>query len=385
MPKRIAICFDGTWNSPSHHAELEQVAANHKDRESAWFDSVDPMAGPETNVCRLYRSIRKIVPEDVGAGSFGQVKWYDKGVGTDWYDRLPGGAFGVGLSRNIRQGYKAIVDRYDDGDEIFVFGFSRGAYTARSLVGLIRNCGLLPKDKLPSPEADDNPLLIEAYELYRTRDEGPDSERAIAFRAQHGAKIVPIKFLGVWDTVGALGIPVESFAGFNKALFSFHDTELSGIVQNACHAIAVDEHREPYAATLFDPKQKPSQTIEQRWFLGAHCDVGGGYDDRRLSDLALRWMQDKAKACGLEMDPAGTPELDAAVSEASIHDSFKEFLNGLYHVFHARYYRGVGFAQYGAECVDGTVADRLRKDLNYRPRNRGLQEKIAAVQPEGEA
>ncbi len=285
MAKRIAICFDGTWNTPDNKGDLDHLERTDH-RDEIWFERVNKNAGVETNVCRLYRSVLTISPGDAKDG-IAQIKWYDKGVGTEWYDRISGGAFGTGLSRKIREGYKFLSSNYDDGDEIFVFGFSRGAYTARSLVGMIRNCGLLPPASLQLDQPDDNLHLLEAYEIYRTRDKDADSMRALTFRRKYGARLIDIKFLGVWDTVGALGIPIESFGEFNKEQFEFHDTELSGIVKNAYHAIAVDEHRKPYAATLWDPKTKPDQTIEQRWFIGAHADVGGGYPSRKLSDLTI--------------------------------------------------------------------------------------------------
>ncbi len=228
MPKRIVLCFDGTWNTSSDHADLAGVAVADPGDDSR-FDAVSSAAGVETNVCRMFRSVLRIADGEHG-GELAQVKWYDKGVGTDWYNRFRGGAFGLGLSRNIRDGYKWLSDNYDDGDHVFVFGFSRGAYTARSLVGMIRNCGLLPRGSLTKPDPDANNALMEAYEIYRTRDGSADSERAQNFREERRSRVIPIKFLGVWDTVGALGIPVESFGAFNKQQFEFHDTELSGTV-----------------------------------------------------------------------------------------------------------------------------------------------------------
>src|SRR6266699_2000489 len=136
MPKRVCLCFDGTWNTPANQADLDAVAPA---RSGISFESLTARPGVETNVCRLYRSI-KATPKD-SPGATTQIKWYDKGVGTDWYDRVAGGAFGLGLSRKIREGYKFPSDVYDDGDSVLIFGFSRGAYTARSLVGMVRNCG----------------------------------------------------------------------------------------------------------------------------------------------------------------------------------------------------------------------------------------------------
>ena len=376
MPKRIVICFDGTWNTPAErfvglqkmHAWMDQLRGRGPDDMRQALEAVDP--GPdavETNVCRFYRAV---VRREAGPGTMGQVKWYDAGVGTNWYDRVAGGAFGLGLSENIREGYRFLSEGYEPGDAIFVLGFSRGAYTARSLVGLIRNAGLLPPGATPDgPHGD---TMMQAYEIYRTRGDDVDSERALAFRRNHGARMVSIDFLGVWDTVGALGIPVESFEGFNRSVFEFHDTELSGIVRNAFHAIAVDEHREPYAVTLWDPKKKLDQRMEQRWFVGAHCDVGGGYPDRTLSDLTLAWMQARAVECGLDLHPEAVPAVTEANALGTLTDSFANFLEGLFRLFSRRFYRPVRRAAFGQEHVDDTVQVRLKQDVGYRPKNPGL-------------
>lgn len=385
MPKRIVLCFDGTWNTPAElhdglaelHENFERLAGLGDAKMREAIEHVDPNAGIETNVCRFYRSVLRLGAGDVGPGELQQTKWYDKGVGTDWYDRIRGGAFGLGLSRKIREGYQYLSDTYDDGDEVFVLGFSRGAYTARSFVGMIRNCGLLPKGS--SGGSPDSAELLEAYELYRARDSGPDSERAQFFRAKEKAPLIPIKLLGVWDTVGALGVPLESFDAFNKEQFAFHDTELSGIVQNAFHAVAVDEHREPYKVTLWDPKLKLDQVIEQRWFVGAHADVGGGYSSRVLSDITLRWMQEKAQSCGLKLDKTGIPAVSEVSTLGTVTDSFKQFLGGVFGLFSKRYYRPVCMEKFGREVVDSTVPNRMKNSITYRPKNPGLMEALKAV------
>jgi uncharacterized protein (DUF2235 family) len=387
MSKRIVLCFDGTWNTPAEkftglaklHEEFERLTGLGDDAMRAAIEHVDPQAGVETNVCRFYRSVLRQSPADVAPGELAQTKWYDKGVGTDWYDRVSGGAFGLGLSRNIRQGYQFLSETYKDGDEVLVFGFSRGAYTARSLVGMIRNCGLLPNGS--SGDGPDSPQMLEAYELYRAHDEGPDSERARNFREEKKSPLIKIKCLGVWDTVGALGIPLESFGAFNKEAFEFHDIELSGLVENAFHAVAVDEHRAPYKVTLWAPKEKPQQTIEQRWFMGAHADVGGGYEARELSDITLHWMQEKAQACGVKLDQNGIPKVTVANAGGAIADSFIAFLGGAFHLFAKRFYRPVGRIEFGVEHVDVTVGTRIADDISYRPKNDGLVETLKALGP----
>ena len=335
--RRIVLCFDGTWNKPADEnlAAAEQV---------------------ETNVCRFYRSVKQAASDGTQ-----QLKWYDEGVGTKWYDRFIGAAVGVGLEKNILDGYKFLAQQYKDGDEVYVLGFSRGAYTARSLVGLLRNCGLVENKRLPL-------RIAMAYGIYRTRDDGPDSSTALQFKARFSREI-KVKFLGVWDTVGALGIPLDLLNGLNMQFYEFHDTKLSTIVENACHAIAVDEHRNDYDACLWTPDIKPEQSLQQRWFLGAHCDVGGGYEDRRLSDLALRWMQDNAAAASLAVEPVQiTPDNYCG----PFRDSYSEFLKGLYAKKNPRHYREIGATQFGNESVDESVHNRRREDRDYEPQNNGL-------------
>jgi uncharacterized protein (DUF2235 family) len=249
---------------------------------------------------------------------------------------------------------------YEDGDEVYVLGFSRGAYTARSLVGLIRNSGLVTPENLNK--------VTEAYQLYRTRDAHADGPNAVFFRDNY-SHILKIKFVGVWDTVGALGIPIESFEWFNKAYYEFHDTELSGIVENAFHALAVDEYRENYAPTLWAPSTQPNQRMEQVWFTGSHADVGGGYPQEQLSDIALAWMQDRASSCGLAIDTNKIPQVTPANSAGKLHNSFDEFMRGFYRLTHARYFRAIGKAVFGNEQVHPAVVQRLNADTTYHPKN----------------
>jgi uncharacterized protein (DUF2235 family) len=303
-----------------------------------------------------------------GPDGVAQEKAYFPGVGTGRWDKITGGVLGAGLDDHIREGYRRLVDLYDDGDQVFLLGFSRGAYTARSLVGMIRNSGLVGRRFAGAAAAA-------AYLLYRTRGDGPDSGRARRFRARF-AREVPIRFLGVWDTVGALGIPLELAGRLNAGFYQFHDTELSAIVERAYHALALDEHRRDYDATLWDPKSKPGQEVEQRWFAGAHSDVGGGYEDRDLSDLALRWIQDRAADAGLGLSRVG---VGAENFRGTATDSYATFLKGLYALHHARHFRRV-LATLGNETVDGSV-DLRRGDatLAYAPRNPGLPEPSATA------
>jgi uncharacterized protein (DUF2235 family) len=341
--KRIVLCFDGTWNKPGDEA-------------------LPPEERVESNVSRFHRSVA-----EVGDDAVQQVKWYNQGVGTQWYDHVAGGAFGAGLDLHIIAGYQHLAETYADGDEVYVVGFSRGAYTARSLVGMVRNCGLVfPREATW--------LAPMAYGIYRTREDGPDSRAALAFRS-HFAREIGIRFVGVWDTVGALGIPLRVLAGLNSEFHAFHDLRLSKIVANAYHAVALDEHREDYDVCLWEPTEKPEQTLEQRWFVGAHADVGGGYADdeghaeRRLSDITLRWMQDKATALGLGLDKVKVADTNYL---GPVHDSYAAFLDGLYAREHQPHYRRVLATTFGQEVVDPSIDQRRRADDGYRPPNDGL-------------
>lgn len=270
--KRLIVCCDGTWN----RADQER---NGKPTP--------------TNVIKIAYRIAK------RDGDTPQVVYYDQGVGTgDGFDRLTGGAFGDGLEENINDAYRFLVANYEAGDEIYLFGFSRGAYTVRSLGGMVRKCGILRREFVEQ--------YRRAIELYRS-EVHPDDDAARLFRAQFavgGVNGQRIKLIGVWDTVGALGIPLRGLRWLTRRKHQFHDTELSGIVEHGYHALAVDERRAPFKPTLWAAKAKPGQTVEQVWFCGAHSDVGGGYAEAGLSDIALEWMIAKARLAGLAFDDA---------------------------------------------------------------------------------
>lgn len=341
MGRNLLVCFDGTWNTPDNNSDIE--------------------GSTDTNVRLFYEACANKAKDGRE-----QLKWYDKGVGTKWYNRLSGGIFGVGLSDNICEGYRWLVENYTDGDEVYVIGFSRGAYTARSLVGMIRNCGLV-KRSIGKKKAIDA-AISEAYQVYRARDDGADTPSAQLFRSEYSMSI-RIKFLGVWDTVGALGIPVNSFDWFNRRFYEFHDTELSSIVQNAYQALATDEHRENYIPTMWDPREKPNQDLEQKWFVGAHSNVGGGYKTHTLSNVALKWLADKAIDCGLGLKTDAVPRVTKRNYTGPAIDSYDKFLGGLYRITRDRYMRPIGHTSNGMEGVHESVLERYRLDTSYRPKN----------------
>ncbi|MBU2957492.1 DUF2235 domain-containing protein [Paracoccus sp. 1_MG-2023] len=306
--KRIAVFCDGTWSS----ADQEH----------------------RTNVAQL----ALCVPPS-GADGVAQVALYYEGVGVPQGgnmlqrldEKLSGGAMGFGLNNRIAQAFQGLARHYEPGDQVFLFGFSRGAYTARSLAGLIRNCGL------PKGASDD--LIRDCFWRYRSRgtDEEPDSDESLAFRLHHCPEITTsraedlfrraigrpaprfrVTYLGIWDTVGALGIP--SHWGIPANLLNrkhqFHDTQLSGMVSSARHAVALDERRRNFLPTLWDNlpilrHENPEGEYLQQWFAGVHGAVGGGGDVTALSCIALSWIADGAARAGLGLDRAMLRQLMA--------------------------------------------------------------------------
>jgi uncharacterized protein (DUF2235 family) len=271
--KRLILCCDGTWNT----ADQQQ----------------NGIPCPSNVIKFAYRVAKR--DADVP-----QVVFYDQGVGTgNFLDRFTGGAFGDGLTENIFDAYRFLIANFEPGDRLFVFGFSRGAYTARSLCGMIRKCGVLKRESVLH--------YREALDLYRNQDVHPSDPPAQAFRTEHslvGDATIEIDCLGVWDTVGALGIPIRGLRWLTRHDQQFHDTELSGAVKNAFQALAIDEHRAPFAPTLWSYVPKEGQRVEQVWFSGAHSDVGGGYTEGAVSDIPLGWMIDRARETGLAFDAA---------------------------------------------------------------------------------
>ena len=296
--KRLALFCDGTWNS----------ADQEKDGK------VCP-----TNVVKLAQRVA-----NRGADGVTQCIYYDQGVGTgNSLDRFTGGAFGKGLDDNLWGAYRFLVLNYEPGDEIFLFGFSRGAYTARSLGGMVRKCGILRRD-CKAHYRDANTHYCDQWK--------PTDPFSVKFRqdyARGGDVLTEVKMIGVWDTVGALGVPVRGLRWITKNDYEFHDVELSSAVRNAFQALAIDERRAPFEPARWAFEPKPGQKIEQVWFPGVHSDIGGGYAESGLSDITLKWMRDKAESCGLAMDPSAEATYPIAPNPLEdTHNSKK----GLYRV-----------------------------------------------------
>lgn len=346
--RRLALLFDGTWNKPESN----------------------------TNVERL---LQLIAAGD--ADGVPQIVNYIPGVGVaHGLTHLLGGAFGYGLAGNVMDGYQWLCEHWQSDDLLYLFGFSRGAYTARSLASMIRKCGLLTR---AADSTVDRKAVSDAYDFYRNTGVKPGDAAAITWREQRSREIM-IQFIGVWETVGSLGIPdTASWFPFARKRYQFHDTELSKIVRYAYQALALDEHRADFAPTLWTrnpytmksgetmkSKKAEQIDIEQRWFIGAHSDVGGGNDHDGagtrpdpLPDLPLAWLQDKAIRAGLACRQRFVPAPDDW--KGVPRDSYGEFMHGLYKLFKSPCNRSLGTSV--NETIDASVWQRWYADTTYRP------------------
>jgi len=253
VSKRIIYCADGTWDTTANM----------------------------TNVQKMHLAI-KLIPDE-------QYPLYDDGLGAGGLliQKLAGGAFGTGIFNKIKDGYSRLALSYESGSQVYLFGFSRGAYTARSLAGMLKVAGL--------PTKPFNQKMVDAaFDAYRH----PDKRAALpAALANYGMEPVDIQMIGVWDTVGSLGIPAM-FGGNEPILYGFLDTKLNPEIKNAYQAIAIDERRMEFPPTMWDVTPTPGHTVEQVWFAGVHGAVGGGAGSG-LSDITLAWMMGKARALGV--------------------------------------------------------------------------------------
>jgi uncharacterized protein (DUF2235 family) len=279
MSKRIVFCADGTWQDPLNN----------------------------TNVYRLYKAL------DVSAD---QVTFYDDGVGAGitGIAHILDGAFGQGLLQKIRDGYTRIAHVYEPNDQVFIFGFSRGAYTARSLAGMIAACGL------PTGAFTSN-CVAQAFSAYRNPSQ---REAILGGLAACNLQPATIQMVGVWDTVGSLGIPAI-FGGVDESQYGFLDTSLHPCIKNALQCLALDEKRAQFPATLWDGPPSAGQTLEQVWFSGCHGDVGGGTAPggpldagTRLCDVTMGWMVSRAQQCGLTFVDGAAAQFAVLPAEAAL-------------------------------------------------------------------
>ena len=309
--KRLALFLDGTWNTED--------------------DS--------TNVYHAY-SLTKY--GSVENDTIDQKRYYDPGVGTGILDSVTGGGFGLGLDKNVRQAYNWLVDQYEKGDEIYIFGFSRGAYTARSLMGFMAACGLIKrgapinisqlwsgyvftsvnrdqkdftwwKDALGKPKnqhkfrrinkfqkTEEEKKVLTADELKETAPIN-DTERLLG----NWSRRVDITYMGIFDTVGAMGWEALALPGLTSKLDTHHNPYPSKILKKCRHALAIDENRTSFKLTRLENFIENDKTyeqaceydshIKQRWFVGAHSNIGGGYPNNVLAARPLEWILEGAR------------------------------------------------------------------------------------------
>ncbi len=392
--KRLLICLDGTWNNRT----------------------------TSTNVFHLYN-----LAAETDARGVRQLRYYDEGVGTGVLDRVSGGAFGFGLDENVIQAYEWLVEQYDEGDEIYITGFSRGAYTARSLGGFIMKCGLLRRGA---------PLTVEQlWDGYRVlgRRSGPHASppksqwtRIVGKEVRPYRSLIdlkwdtghvkvtdpnpteklliewsrrtPIECIGVFDTVGAMGLGALGIPGLRSEEMAYHNTNPSKLIKHGYHALAIDERRFSFrpnlwrrfrAEDLASAEVEAWSTYEQRWFTGAHANVGGGYADNPLSLFSLAWMAGRMADLGLAFKSLPVrPAIQTCLPLLKSLDGYKPYLRDSYGEFLGGFWKlltfGLGYdrpiaapprvtTRYTLESLNETIDPSVREfweaEPSYRPRN----------------
>jgi len=332
--KRIVICADGTWNIR---------------------DQINKQTGKRrpTNVTKAARAILPRSRDGID-----QIVYYHEGVGTGpGLDKFTGGAFGRGIEINIRELYRFLVYNYEPGDHLFFFGFSRGAFTARTLAGFMNRVGLVHKG--------DDYYVPELYACYEGSAQAGSREWQEAFHnVREPRPCPPIRFIGVWDTVGALGAPGLLGQLLNRNKYRYHDVSLNGHIENAYQAIAIDEQRKPFAPDIWTRPPDWKGNLEQAWFAGVHSNVGGGYAPDGLANEALHWIIEKAEALGLEFDNAFLRHYWPCFNSV-IRDSMTPLYRSM-----GRYVRKIGAHQNDGEAIHQSALDRRAlPECCYAPAN----------------
>src|SRR6187401_308483 len=290
VPKNIILCSDGTGNTD--------------------------IKGRGTNVFKLFEAV-DLTEHRTNPDLDTQLAFYDDGVGTrgNLIVRSLGGIAGYGLKRNVKELYRELSRVYDPGDRIFLFGFSRGAFTVRTLAGMIGACGILNGNDFDKAQ-DLRDAVTRAYGAYRAKYQSvmsravgavlrwPPPEIALRrFFDEYAARVhrdVPIAFIGVWDTVDAVGMPFAIADAANRLVyqFKFRTHDLGKNVKRACHALSIDDPRLAFVPVLW---RGPDPRLDQVWFAGVHSNVGGGYPKQGMSLVALDWMLTHAATSGLRL------------------------------------------------------------------------------------
>jgi len=370
MGKRIALFFDGTWNDPEDET-----------RVNAGF------------------KLTKDIP-DV------QVKKYFEGLGVEAGQKFTGGVFAKGLGENVCEGYQYLAETYEDGDDVFVFGFSRGSFTATSVCamimryGLMRNNGMLTVDDIFKrfkkwDKATLTEMQFRKKKIFTTEEE----------KLRANSRRIELKYIGLFDSVATIGVPIGNISGWSRNALKFHNPRPSNLHLNVRHALAINENRKSFKCILFHDFINESETeqqisenrkdlasrFEQRWFCGVHGDIGGG-DNKSLASEPYNWVMSKAKDLGLEFE--GVIPKSQDLSAILINDNFAKFHKRFYNFmrlgfrFHRKIgakpkFKGKNRIETIHETIDPSVFDRFRRDSKYRPKNlmklfRGDEAKIDA-------
>src|ERR1043166_5019092 len=307
MASTWVVCIDGTWNQPGQ-TDKDPLTKEEEARPSNVARTWQALADTSLATDFYYGAIAPLKTRVIHTGLQGEIV-YLNGIGTTGTVRkFFEGATGTGTSERIRDAYRFLAERYQDGDRIFGFGFSRGAFAIRSLAGLIDVAGLPIRRRALKEEA-----MLEIYEDYK---DGKTIDRS-----RYGHRPVNFDFLGLWDTVGALafGNTIGGFPRLNP-----------GNVLRVAHALALDEERERFEPSYWDTPAGATTQIDEVWFSGCHTNVGGGYCDINLSNIALIWVLNAARDAGMSIDIRGLQEYDWEKSHAGARrDSYLEFYNEL--------------------------------------------------------
>lgn len=282
--KKIIICADGTWD----------------------YKQNSFIAPLNTNVSKMFMAVKS---------TSDQFKYYDSGVGegVSEVQHIIDGITGDDIIQKMENCFNAIVKNFVEGDQIYIFGFSRGAFTARSLGGMICDIGI------PTQHLSDS-TFNDCIAVFRETDLNKKNTMLVALNQKYSLFSPGIEMIGVWDTVGALGIPIKLFASLNEKEYGFLDTSLHKDIRNAVQALAIDEERVEFTPTLWtnidgSPKENDAQ-VTQVWFPGVHEDVGGGaVPNGNLANIPLYWMMVHASMNGVELDEA---YLDSIISGLSV-------------------------------------------------------------------
>lgn len=320
--KRIVICSDGTWNRPETGKKKEYP----------------------TNVLKFARGIAPF-----GKDKAKQVVFYDWGIGS-YHDSAFGGSFGKGLEKNVMDAYRFLVHNYEKGDQIFLFGFSRGAYTVRSLCGMMNNCSLL--------KSQNGHMVEAAFQLYKSKRYTPSSDYSVKWRKEHAVvDFVKIAFVGVWDTVGSMGLP-KTFFGLTKDKHLFYDNSMGSNIAVARHALSLDEKRNDFEPTIWNPR--PEVDLKQVWFAGCHSDIGGSYppdkDDSYLSDISMMWMIGETEKNGLAFENYIKVPKTKLNPNSKSHNEYKRMFKLL-----GKYERVIPNPKEIPTLIHSSVVDRYKK------------------------